>query len=185
MFHASLETADGFARRGSCDLRHRRHQSWPARLVCPMLPPRSPLKECLQKLNEWAKLTRRYTELVYEQSFRKKPGEYGHSEAYFRSLCLVIVLQRHCGLRYNPAKIPKNVPLGTADTFPWGDCERGGNLCFDPRDTGGSRATVGVYPIKIAASKGIKWGHRFARWDDPNGERLNLEAAGKGLNTYL
>ena len=34
------------------------------------------------------------------------------------------------------------------------------------------------YPLKLVESKG----HLFVRWDDPNGERLNIEATGQGLS---
>jgi hypothetical protein len=140
--------------------------------------------ECLHKLDEWAKLVHRYTESSYAQFFCKDPARYGHSEAYFRSLCLATVLQRHCGLRYNPDKIPEDVPLETADTFIHGAILGEGGTCASiPVVLAAVGRRLG-YPIKIAETKGIKWGHVFARWDDPSGERLNLEVAGRGLNTY-
>ncbi len=142
------------------------------------------IMDCLHKLDEWSMLVRRYTELAYDQFFRKNPAEYSHSEAYFRSLCLNTVLQRRCGLRYNPAKIPEDAPFVTVDRFIHGAILGEGGTC----------ATIPVvlvavgrrlgYPIKLVQTKGAKWNHLFARWDDPSGERLNLEAAGKGLSTY-
>lgn len=141
------------------------------------------IMECLHKLDEWAKLVRRYTELAYEQSFRRNPAEYDHSEALFRSLCLSTVLQRHCGLRYNPAKISEDVPLETADTFIHGAILADGGTCASiPVVLAAVGRRLG-YPIKNAATKGVKWWHIFARWDDPGGEQLNLEASGNGLST--
>src|SRR5437868_6875703 len=60
---------------------------------------------CIATLDAWAGAAGRYTERVMPQ-FRRVPHEYNGSEAYFRSLCLITVLQRDMGLRYNPAKIP-------------------------------------------------------------------------------
>ena len=150
----------------------------------PDAPGPSIIQKCLHKLDEWANLTRRYTELADEQSFRRNPGEYGDSEAYFRSLCLATVLQRHCGLRYNPAKIPEEVPLETADTYIHGAVLGDGGTCASiPVVLAAVGRRLG-YPIKIVEAKGAKWEHMFARWDEPGGERLNLEVAGRGLNTY-
>jgi hypothetical protein len=149
----------------------------------PGAPSPSDIRDCLRKLDEWAKLVRRYTELCYEQFYRTDPAQYGHSEAFFRSVCLVTALQRHCGLRYNPAKIPKDVPLETADSFIHGAILGEGGICATiPVILAAVGRRLG-YPIKIVGAKTAKWGHLFARWDDPGGERLNLEAAGTGLDT--
>lgn len=140
--------------------------------------------ECLHKLDEWAKWARRYTELAYGQSFRKNPAEYDHSEALFRSLCLNTMLQRYCGLRYNPAKKAEDVPFETADSFIHGAILGDGGTCASiPVVLAAVGRRLG-YPIKIAETKAVKWGHFFARWDDPDGERLNLEASGNGLSTF-
>jgi hypothetical protein len=41
--------------------------------------------------------------------------------------------------------------------------------------------TVVCYPLKLVTAKG----HRFARWESPDGrERFNIEASNKGLNTF-
>lgn len=149
----------------------------------PGAPSQSDIRACLCKLDEWAKFVRRYTELSHEQFYRTNPDKYGHSEALFRSICLVTALQRHCGLRYNPAKIPEDVPLETADSFIHGAILGEGGTCASiPVVLAAVGRRLG-YPIKIAETKGVKWGHVFARWDDPQGERLNLEATCTGLGT--
>lgn len=156
-------------------------------LVCadglPGAPSAFDIGDCLRKLDEWAKFVRRYTELSHEQFYRTNPAQYGHSEAFFRSICLVTALQRHCGLRYNPAKIPEDVPLDTADSFIHGAILGEGGTCATiPVVLAAVGRRLG-YPIKIVTTRTARWGHVFARWDDPCGERLNLEANATGLST--
>ena len=156
-------------------------------LACTAALPDAPspltIRECLQKLDEWAKFVRHYTEMSYEQFFRKDPAKYEYSEALFRSVCLNTALQRHRGLRYNPAKKAEDAVFGTADSFIHGAIVGDGGTCASiPVVLAAVGRRLG-YPIKIAETKGVKWGHVFARWDDPSGERLNLEATGKGLST--
>src|SRR5262249_62013245 len=38
------------------------------------------------------------------------------------------------------------------------------------------------YPIKLVSARGRRFNHGFARWDDSNGERLNLEVNHTGLS---
>jgi hypothetical protein len=64
---------------------------------------------CLGRLDEWAGRVRQYTDRVMPQ-FQRDPSRYNDSEGYFRVLCMVTVLQRDLGLRYNPDKIAEHVP---------------------------------------------------------------------------
>lgn len=59
---------------------------------------------CLRKLDEWAATVRRCTDLAYDQFFLTNPGQYRNSEPFFRMVSLVTCLQRHCGVRFDPAK---------------------------------------------------------------------------------
>jgi hypothetical protein len=116
--------------------------------------------------------------------FRRKRYDYHNSFAYFRALCLITVLQRDLGVHYNPDKIPDDVPFDAADTFIHG-------ALFGP---GGTCATMPVvyaavgrrlgYPIKLVTAKGRVFWHEFARWDEPGGERFNMEATNKGLSVH-
>ena len=36
----------------------------------------------------------------------------------------------------------------------------------------------------MAATRGEKWGHLFARWEGPDGERFNIEGTNKGLTCH-
>jgi hypothetical protein len=70
-------------------------------------------ERCLRTLDHWAECVRRYTE-HYLPKFRADPAKYRNSEAYYRCLALVTVLQRDLGVRYNPAKAPEGVPFDAA-----------------------------------------------------------------------
>src|SRR5438874_553486 len=56
---------------------------------------------CLRTLANWAGLVARETSRFF-QSFRQRPETFGNSEAYFRLIALITVLQRDLGVRYNP-----------------------------------------------------------------------------------
>lgn len=58
----------------------------------------------LRTLDEWATRVRVDTDR-YLPRYQENPAEYKHSEAYFRMLVLVTVLQQDCGVRYNEARV--------------------------------------------------------------------------------
>lgn len=131
---------------------------------------------CREWLAHSATYVRCFTERVMPQ-FLRRPWDYESSEAYFRVLCMVTALQRDLGLRYNPAKIADDARLDTADAFIHGAIYGDGGTC----------ATIPViyaavgrrlgYPIRLVQAPH----HLLARWDDPGGERFNIEATAKGL----
>jgi hypothetical protein len=137
---------------------------------------------CTRKLDFYATCVRRYTDECLS-CFRQQPHEYNHSEAYFRVLCLVTVLQRDFGIRYNPAKIPEDVPLDAADVFIHGVLQGAGGTCASMPVVYAAVGRRLGYPIRLvsAMDKRREIGHLFCRWDDPNGERFNIEATNKGL----
>jgi hypothetical protein len=137
--------------------------------------------QILRRLDEWAWHAGRYTERVLPQ-FRRRPEEYGGSEAYFRVLVLVTALQRDLGLRYNPDKMSPDTPLGPADSFIHEAVLGSGGTCASiPVVVAAVGRRLG-YPIKLVACLGKEWAHVFARWDGPAGERFNIEATNRGLN---
>ena len=105
-----------------------------------------------------------------------------HSEAYFRSLCLITVPQRDLGVRYNPAKIPSEARNGAADMFLFGIIQGEGGTCASLPVAWAAVGRRLGYPIKLVSTMRERAAHLFARWDDPKGERLNLEASGHGLS---
>jgi hypothetical protein len=67
-------------------------------------------------LDYFAQCAREYTEYQLTD-FHQRPHKYNNSEAFFRMLCLVTVLQRDMGVRYNPAKISESAVFELPDSF--------------------------------------------------------------------
>ena len=135
---------------------------------------------CLAWIDHAAVWVRRQTEATSDQ-FERRPEAYAKSEGIFRVVAMMNVLWRGMGVHYNPGRIDDP------------------DECFDARDDfvhgiiGGSGGTCASIPVLIAAV-GRRVGyplklvrtarHMFARWDDPAGERFNVEINETGLNTY-
>ncbi len=138
---------------------------------------------CLYKLDDWADCVKEYTTLLTPQ-FRRKPKQYENSEAYFRTLAMITVLQRDQGVCYNPAKIPEDAPFDTADSFIHGVIQGDGGTCATMPVVYAAVGRRLGYPIKLVTTRSKTSGHLFARWDDTKtGERFNIEATNKGLTT--
>ena len=86
------------------------------------------VRQCIDRLNRYAKCVRRYTDERMPE-FRAKPEVYDGSESVFRVVSLVRVVQGKFGVRYNPAKRPPDAPLETADTFIHGALVGEGGTC--------------------------------------------------------
>jgi hypothetical protein len=138
-------------------------------------------RSVLRTLDEWAARVRDET-ARHLPKFRQRPGEYQNSEAYFRMLALVTVLQQDCGVRYNPngcvraglQRFPRPLPA-------WPDARPGRHLCFHAGGLRRCGAAIGLSRLKLVTAKA----HLFARWESPDGkECLNLEATSQGLNCF-
>jgi hypothetical protein len=138
------------------------------------------VEECLRKLDCWAILTRQFTEQRLPRFFRKRENYY-HSEAYFRVLAMVTVLQRDLGLRYNPEKVPSESVFSSADSFLHGAVLGEGGTCASIPVVYAAVGRRLGYPIKLVSARGRMSGHLFARWDEPGRERFNIEATNRGL----
>jgi hypothetical protein len=132
---------------------------------------------CLRTLDRWAECVRQYTE-HYLPKFRADPARYQGSEAYYRCLALVTVLQRDLGVRYNPAKVAEDAPFDAADTFVHGVIQGDGGTCATMPVVYAAVGRRLGYPLRLAQARR----HLLARWDDPRGERLNVEGTNRGLN---
>jgi hypothetical protein len=133
--------------------------------------------ECLRRLDHYAEGVQRYTEPRLSV-FRQRPAVYDHSEGIFRVVCLVAVLQRQFGVRYNPAKIPDDAPFGPPDSFihgallgEWGTC------ATLPVVYAAVGRRLG-YPLRLVSARS----HCFVRWGVPGGERFNIEVNAKGTD---
>jgi hypothetical protein len=122
--------------------------------------------------------------------FEQAPLRYENSEAYFRMLVMVSVIQQDFKVRYKPefmADRPSRQSLSdnsfsknSEDLFIHG-------LLTGKRE--GTCASMPVlycaiarmlnYPVKLVPAKG----HLFIRWEDGK-ERRNFEVTSKGLNSY-
>lgn len=143
--------------------------------------------KALDRIDDMATRVRVETERNLHR-FQEKPGEYNHSEPYFRMLALATVLQQDFGIRYNPERV---TPVGVFEP---------NDLFFaDSRDVflHGLTAQPGMgtcsslpvlyvavgrrlrYPLSLVTAKG----HLFLRWQDQR-ERLNVEAASLGMNSH-
>jgi hypothetical protein len=147
-------------------------------------PTEADAAECLRKLDEFAAVARSFTERCRRQ-FDRRPGEYRHSVAYFRALCMVTALWQKCGVRYNPAKVSPDVPPETPDVFIHGPLLGAGGTCASLPVVYAAVGRRLGYPIKLVTARGMNTGHVFCRWDDPEGERVNIEVNHTGMAAPL
>ncbi len=138
------------------------------------------------ELDRWAAQVRSETDRHLHR-FRTAPADYENSEAYFRILTLITVLQQDYGVRYNAERISDPDFTNAKDLFIHGMVGDGnGGTCVSmPVLTVAVSRRLG-YPLRLVVTKG----HVFARWDapdhaDPNLQgRFNVECASRGLHTY-
>jgi hypothetical protein len=132
---------------------------------------------CLRTLNRWAMQVRRETDRLYYQ-FQRSPDAFENSRAYFRMMVLVTVLQRDLGVSYNPDRIDDEGEWPDArDRFVHGVIQGKGGTCTSLPVVYVAVGRRLGYPLKLVTTTQ----HLFARWDDPGGERLNLECTSVGL----
>ncbi len=131
----------------------------------------------LRQLDAWARLVATTTE-SWLPMFHRSPSEFDDSLAKFRMMALVTVLQRDLGVRYDPA------------------CLDGAYCALDPHTLfihglldgrGGTCVTMPVlyvavgrqldYPLYLVQARE----HIFVRWEEPGGERFNVEATTLGF----
>jgi hypothetical protein len=120
-------------------------------------------------------MARRVAQCMNPAAFEKRPEHWDSSFNLFRTHVLVSVLQREFAVRYNPAKVSVDVPFDIQDSFIHGVLDGPGGTC-------GTLPVVLIavgrrlgYPLSLVHARGEKYGHSFARWDEPNGERFNIE----------
>lgn len=140
----------------------------------------------LAELDRWAKHVEAETVRNLHR-FRSKPADYEDSEAYFRALMLITVLQRDLGVHYSSARIDEPDFTNSKDLFLHGlvGDSNGGTCVSMPVLYVAIGRRLG-YPMTLALAKG----HVFARWDGadhPNPSfrgRFNIEGTNRGLNTH-
>jgi hypothetical protein len=136
--------------------------------------------ECFRKKKAITARVRTFTDRAMDR-FRRRPSDFEDSEAYFRALCLATVLQKEFGVRYDPTKIPRDVPFGVEDTTAHGILFGNGGTCASLPVLYASVGRALGYPLKLVScyvTRDIT--HLFARWDGPD-DRFNIETTGTGL----
>jgi hypothetical protein len=126
---------------------------------------------CLRRVDEMAQRVRARTLSAFP-AFEQAPEKWDHSRGIFRIHVMIVTLQCEFRVRYNPAKLPVEVPLDDDDRFIHGIIQGQGGTC-------GSLpvlyAAVGRrlgYPLKLVCAAGKdRWKHGFVRWDEPAKEK--------------
>jgi hypothetical protein len=135
---------------------------------------------CLAWVDHAAAWARYQTAMTFDQ-FRWNPEVYENSEGTFRVVAMMNVLWRGLGVHYNQGRIDDPEAFtDSRDDFIHGIIEgRGGTCASLPVLLAAVGRRLG-YPLKLVTTAR----HLFARWDDPFGERFNVEINKTGLNTY-
>jgi hypothetical protein len=139
---------------------------------------------CLKTLDKWTEIVKRWTDAAYKEYFLHDPAQFQNSETYFRIVALTTALQRHCGVRYDPAKsglTPDDGDFEFHESFVHGVIQGPGGTCATLPVVYASIGRRLGYPIRLACTRH----HLFARWDDPlKGMRLNFEGTKGGYSIY-
>src|SRR5262249_14324829 len=136
---------------------------------------------CVRRCDEYAERVRNST---FRQAFAKRPEHWDYSWAKFRAHAMIAVFQRQCGFRYNYATTAENCPFRPEDTFVQGILFGEGGTCASLPVLYAAIGRRLGYPLKIVKAIGKRGtnSHFFCRWDDPGGERFNIETtAADGL----
>jgi Transglutaminase-like superfamily len=124
--------------------------------------------------------TARQTQATFDR-FADGPETYDHSEGIFRTVAMMNVLWRGLGVHYNRERVDDPETLtDSRDDFIHGIIEGHGGTCASLPVLLASIARRLGYPLKLVTTAR----HLFARWDDPGGERFNIEINESGLNTH-
>ena len=135
---------------------------------------------CLAHLDRWAVGVGRQTEGA-RNLFDADPARYDGSEAVFCIARMVAMLQKLCGVRYNPAKVDARPtdPSDLADEFVHGAIQGPGGTCATLPVLYAAVGRRLGYPIRLVRTRL----HLFNRWDDPaTGERVNFDGSTDGVN---
>ena len=143
----------------------------------------------LAMLNNWAEQVRGNTARhIYRLQDARYADHYHHSEAYFRCELLLQTLQEDCGVHYNPKLVDRQTGLSTEWSFVdsrdfllngVAGPERAGSCSSMPVLYVAIGRRLG-YPMKLVRTAD----HLFCRWDDPSGERINVEGSGNGFSAF-
>ena len=148
------------------------------------------VEQQLKTLDRWADRVRFETSRN-SYRYRQRPEDFERSEAYFRMLVMITVLQRDLRVSYNPERIstPSVADLNSGAFFADSKDIFLHGLLGDKRM--GTCSSIPVlyvaigrrlgYPLYLVSAKA----HFFARWESSDGkERLNIDGGARGLTTH-
>lgn len=136
---------------------------------------------CLLRLDEYAQWVRHYTEQSL-WDFLRRPHDFKNSEARFRVLLLISVLQKEYGVHYNEQGERECDFSNSKNPFIHGmiDDANGGTCASMPVMYVAVGRRLG-YPMKLVLAKT----HVFARWDNPKtGEQFNVEGTNARFDAH-
>lgn len=155
-------------------------------IVAPGLPPSDRtriIRESLNTLDKWSKTIASET-YRNRHHYLKNPAEFGN-EAGWKMAMMCSVLGKDFKVRYDPSLTSADRQSTSNDKFFANSDSIFLTGCLGEKRTG-TCASLPVlyvalgrrmgYPMHLVAAKG----HLFARWDDGNGTRVNLEASNAG-----
>ena len=128
--------------------------------------------KCMSRLDDYAKWVRYYTQPSL-RDFHQRPQDFKNSEAKFRVLLLISVLQKEYGIHYNDRGENSCDCSNSKNPFIHGmiDDPNGGTCASMPVMYVAVGRRLG-YPVSLVLAKT----HIFARWDDlTTGEKFNIE----------
>ena len=149
-------------------------------LVCATELPgseRLDIPTCLAWIDHAAAWARHQTHATLDQ-FASDPAAYNHSEGLFRVMAIDSVLRGGIGVRYNPdvmADLDRS-PIDSRDDFLHGIIEGWGGTCASLPVLYVAVGRRLGYPLRLVTTAR----HLFARWDNPRGERFNIEISNAG-----
>lgn len=134
----------------------------------------------LRDLDQYAWQVRTTTNRLWHV-FEQKPEKFANSPAYFCSLVMATVFQRDLGFRTTGRANRHDYKLlDSRDAFLHGLIEVGMGSCASHPVLYAAVGRRLNYPIKLVTCPR----HLFARWEEPGGERLNLECTSKGFFSH-
>jgi hypothetical protein len=136
---------------------------------------------CLDRVEQWTHHVRFATRRAFENK-ANIPEYRDWSDARYRALMVQICLRNHLGVTGNVERMSKPYDgSDSRDLFIHAVLTDGHpTLCTTAPVVYAAIGRRLGYPIKLVETKC----HIFCRWDDPHGERFNVEATDQGFYTH-
>ncbi|MCE9544491.1 MAG: transglutaminase-like domain-containing protein [Planctomycetia bacterium] len=131
----------------------------------------------VQKLNSWAAQVRVYTQDRWNL-FERSPEQFANSPGQFRMMAMVTFLQKRLDVHYNLSFSEGDYDgTDSRNHFLHGILTGHGGTCVSLPVLYIAIGRRLAYPLFLVHAKE----HYFARWDEPGGERFNIECTSPGF----